>query len=300
MNNFSITPDSEIYELFPFLVEKFVVDFVNGIDIANDHIRVRSDRTDFMRRIYDGFTGKNMRRQNEINKSLINGVESSLKWLQNLTKSLSLSNIALAKSYARITELQKNMATLAHYSADLKEELNRFAKSVDIRYGQLKEEIKRVDFEQRVSRQIAQVFNKWKAGNFSTLSVSGRLYAVLDELWWGAFGDYYRNYTDNNHTCIEFLNDIRNRARIQLREDLQIENKRLKSDIWLSTSVDPNSDVILALEYLGNWSVPDKHPFVFSVTQYQNNLPLPLGLPRIFNESRLADAMIYEVFEERT
>ena len=95
------------------------------------------------------------------------------------------------------------------------------------------------------------------------------------------------------------MDDVKNRIKIQIAEELQTrKNDRLESKIWLS-SPSENPDSVNALDYLGNWAKPDNHPFVFSATQ-QNIYEYPLGLPKLFNKSRLADAMIYEIFETRT
>ena len=84
---------SDTCQILTSIPEKFVVDFANGIDVGRDHHRVQKERTDFVARLYDDLTGKAVRRQNEINASLLDGVEASLKWLTELTNSLATSNL---------------------------------------------------------------------------------------------------------------------------------------------------------------------------------------------------------------
>lgn len=53
-----------------------MVDFANGIDVAQEHIRTAGERT-FFRRLKEGLTGEGAARQNAINASLAQGVEAS-------------------------------------------------------------------------------------------------------------------------------------------------------------------------------------------------------------------------------
>ena len=73
MNASPVTSTSEICQILTCLPERFVVDFANGIDVARDHVRVQKGRGDFLARCYDGFTGKSVKRQAEVNASLIDG-----------------------------------------------------------------------------------------------------------------------------------------------------------------------------------------------------------------------------------
>ena len=42
-------PDNEACQILACLPEKFIVDFANGIDITQDHLRVQKNRSFFMR-----------------------------------------------------------------------------------------------------------------------------------------------------------------------------------------------------------------------------------------------------------
>ena len=78
------------------LPEKFVVDFANGIDVAQEHIRTAGERT-FFRRLKEGLTGEGAARQNAINASVAQGLEASLRWLTELTTSLATTNYAITR-----------------------------------------------------------------------------------------------------------------------------------------------------------------------------------------------------------
>ena len=80
--------DNRVCQVLTCLPEKFVVDFANGIDVAQEHIRTAGERT-FFRRLKEGLTGEGAARQNAINASLAQGVEASLRWLTEMTTSLA-------------------------------------------------------------------------------------------------------------------------------------------------------------------------------------------------------------------
>lgn len=86
--------DNRVCQVLTCLPEKFVVDFANGIDVAQEHIRTAGERT-FFRRLKEGLTGEGAARQNAINASVAQGLEASLRWLTELTTSLATTNYAI-------------------------------------------------------------------------------------------------------------------------------------------------------------------------------------------------------------
>ncbi len=88
--------DNRVCQVLTCLPEKFVVDFANGIDVAQEHIRTAGERT-FFRRLKEGLTGEGAARQNAINALLAQGVEASLRWLTEMTTSLATTNYAITE-----------------------------------------------------------------------------------------------------------------------------------------------------------------------------------------------------------
>ena len=292
-----ITPSSEVCNVLPCLPEKFVVDLVNGLDVAHDHIRVQRRRDRFLSRMYDGFTGKSATRQMEINSNLANSIEGTLNLLTILTESVTQSNYALERANKRIGELQENVASIANYAVETRNQLNEMARKISLRCETLRDEINRVDFEQQAERQLTQVFYKWEAGHFAPFSLLGRVYAVLEELRWGAFGAYCQN--NNNITRQGFLEQLENMATVQVRKDLQLKTTSsvINAEVWVAPTLERNNlpDGQEALAYLGNWSNPESHPFVYMTTQLPD--APPLFLPRLFPSERATQAMVSEIFE---
>ncbi len=294
-----IDSQSEICQLLSCLPEKFVVDFANGIDVTRDHIRVQNNRTSFSARLYDGFTGQGSRRQAEINASLADGVEGALVWLTELTESVARSNLALTRVNQRVASIQTAIARVANYSADTRTQIENLSQQIHVRMDRFSAELIRIAAEQRAEQQLERVFNKWAAGRFATFSNAGRCYAALEELRWGAFGDFCRTAEDQMARN-SFLEDLANRVIEQMRVDADLSKAtaRIPVDTWLAAPATRETvmDAPEALAYLGNWSIFDLHPFVYTTSQ--RPLELPLALPRLCSAERIAGAMVEEVFAQ--
>lgn len=289
---------AELCDALSCLPEKFVVDFANGIDVSRDHVRVQRTRTGFFARMYDDFTGKGSRRQIEINASLTDGVEGALVWLTDLTDSLAKSNYALAKVNERVATIYGAVSTLTNYSVDTRKQLADLSRSLNLRVDQLAVEVARVAFEQRAERHLEHVFNRWAAGRFESFSFAGRFYSALEELRWGAFGDFCRCSTGTDIRK-EFLDDLTNRAIRQLTTDKGALEKSRRQPVEEWTRF-PSGRGFLphaseALAYLGDWSDPELHPFVFTISQSPRILPV--ATPKLWSTERLAEALVSEVFE---
>lgn len=293
-----ITRDSEICQVISCLPDKFIVDFANGIDVTRDHLREQRQRSGMYARLYDGFTGQGAKRQEEINANLAKGLESAFTWLNDLTESLTCSNYAIEQVNDRVSVITKNVAILADDLADTRQQLHNLSANLHKRCDQLSEEIVRIGFEQRAERQLTQVINKWAAGRFNSLPYGARCYAVLEELRWGDFGDYCRRNT--GQTRNGFLDDLTNRAISQLARDTGLQSyDRRETEFWLTIQPEKNTflDATEAITYLGDWSRPESRPFVYSITQFPENRPI--DLPYRLEASRLASALVSEVFEDQ-
>ncbi len=297
-NTTSITPDSPVCQILSSLPEKFVVDFANGIDVTRDHLRVQRERTSVFARLYDGFTGQGARRNAAIQASLADGVEASLKWLCELSESVAQSNWAITQVNDRVTALTGNVAQLAHYSADTRLQLQELAHRLDARMQGMAQEIARIDFIQKAQLNMDATFDKWAAGRFVALSPAARCYASLEELRWGALGDYCRNYPGQRQSR-DFMQMVVDRATKQLATDagIGLQTSAEMATVWLTAPpVRPGNagdDLQQALSYLADRMDTDTAPFVNSATQQR---PVNLTVPLIAQARRIAGTMTQEVF----
>lgn len=288
----------EIFQLFTCVPEKFVVDFANGIDVVRERRRHMSTRTGLLDRLYDDFTGKTAKNQAEINASLTDGVEGALNWLVDLTESLARSNRAIHQVQMRVNGLKHDVATLASYSAQTRQALERVSQYLGERCSMLEHKVAHIDSLQRAQVQLDSVMGKWGAGRFAGLSFTGRCYAVLEELRWGAFGDHCLTVTGLQRQ--QLLEGLANRSIIQLSQDARVtQGERIATrDRWMAR---PSAQELWSageetLAYLGDWSCPDRSPMTFAISQMPEELPLQV--PRLGSAQRMAEGLISELFLE--
>ncbi|HBO7163486.1 TPA: YjcZ-like family protein [Pseudomonas aeruginosa] len=290
--------DSEVIQLLSSLPEKFVVDFANGIDVARERQRYIAGRTAFFSRMYDGLTGQGARHQAEINSSLTDGVEGALEWLKDLSGSLAKSNHAIVQVNARVSALKEDAAKIANYSIVTRQCLEQLSNELEDRCGALEQEVARIGSLQQAQVHLDAVFSKWAAGRFSSFSLSGRCYAALEELRWGAFGDHLQRLS--GHERQKQLELLANRAIVQLSQDasLSVGERIGTRDRWLALPQGRHvlADASDALGYLGDWADAEHNPFTFVVSQQPQELPLQV--PLLGSAQRFTETLISELFLE--
>ena len=287
-------PGNEACQILSCVPEKFVVDFANGIDVAQDHIRTQKKRT-FFTRMKEGISGQSATRQHAINTSLSDGVEASLIWLTEITSSLANTNYALTQVNDRVTSLVRDTATLAHYSADTREKLNALSLQVNQKLTQLEQQLHRVDMMQRAQLHLDQIFSNWSAGRYSALPLAGRCYVALEELRWGAFGDAIRN--SDIRQVNQMIDILKNKALSQLASENKSQpNIRHSAHTWLSWNAKENqiNDWSDTLNWMADWCTEDTHPVIWSTTQ--NYESFPLRMPHLCSAERIATSMVDELF----
>jgi hypothetical protein len=293
-----IDQQSEICQVLTCLPEKFVVDFANGIDVARERQRYMDGRSSFFARMYDGFTGQGARHQNAINASLTDGVEGALNWLTDLSESLARSNLAIARVNDRVNALKADVTTIASFSLETRNRLNILSQRLDERCDVLEREVARIDFVQRAQLSVDEVFNKWGAGRYRSLSLSGRGYAALEELRWSDFGDYCRQASGSDRQKV--LESLANRTITQMNRDAGLERREriAMRERWMAHPAgrDVLSDARDALAYMGDGFAAEKAPFVFAISQSAQELPI--HVPLLSSAERLTESMISELFLE--
>lgn len=294
----ALNQDSEICQLLTCLPEKFVVDFANGIDVARERQRYIAGRTAFFSRLYDGFTGQGARHQAEINASLTDSVEGALQWLKELSESLTKSNHTIVKVNQRVNALKLDVVKIAGYAVETRQSLELLSQRLGDRCSALEQEVVRIGSLQQAQLQLDEVFSKWAAGRFSSFSLSGRCYAALEELRWGAFGDHCLRVTGPERQ--KQLELLANRAIVQLSQDagLSVGERIGTRERWLAQPQGRHvlADASDALGYLGDWTDPERNPFSFVVSQQPNDLPLQV--PRLGSAQRFTETLISELFTE--
>ncbi|WP_370512060.1 diguanylate cyclase regulator RdcB family protein [Klebsiella quasivariicola] len=289
-------PDHQPCQILTCLPEKFIVDFANGIDLTQDHLRVQKNRS-FITRMKEGLSGQSSARQHAINSALAVGVEASLTWLTELTSSLATTNYALTQVNDRVTSLVTDTALLAHYSADTREQLTALSRQLSQKLNHLEQQLHRVDMLQRGQLHLEQIFSNWSAGRYLALPLAGRCYVALEELRWGAFGDVIRH--GDTYQAKQMIDILTNKALAQLAADHNsLASVRHNTHSWLSwrAGQTKQNDWPETLNWMADWCTEDAHPVIWSTTHIQDNLPL--RMPRLCSAERIAGSMVEEIFSQ--
>ena len=288
-----------LLKALPGLNEKFVVDFANSIEVSDDHLRIASSRAGFFNRMYDSFTGQRQRRDLELQRNAAGNMHASLQWLTELTDAHAQSTIALAAVQDRVSQIRSDLNQVANFSADVREDLRKLEYEIADKLENFGQELKRVNMEQRANAHLSRVMDKWEAGDYAQFSLLQQIFVALDDLFWGHFGDYFRDQSllpvSRNH----LRDHLRSKCVIRLNAEIRRAhaNPRLSVETWrTSPRSHTNDDRAMALAWLGDWATPEQ-PFSYLASQPTDDLPLEM--PRIFDAERAADAMSCEFFEER-
>lgn len=292
---------SEISKIMPCLADKFVIEIANSIQVSQDHVRVQSNRLGKVARVVDGFLGVGARRQQQVNQNLVTGLDSAFEWLDTLTKELTLSFSAIQVANQKIIEVQDAVAGLAEFSLETRDLLKQLSVTLHHRCDGLDHRLTLVEAETKAERQITLLFKQWETHCFEQLSPLLRLYTVLERLYWGDFGDYYRNHHQDYHAQ-KTIQVLKERIRLEAAQRLQADKQIGKDDFFhpLQWAEQPE---VLSLEmkesyaYMGDWTEADKVPLNYFASQQPEQLSL--YLPRILTADRLVNHSLNEMFGAR-
>ena len=295
----TIARDSGLCDAIPPLVDKFIVDLANSIDVVGDHVCVQRDRSGMFSRMYDGFSGKGARRQAEINAGLRRATEGSLEWLKDLTSELARTNRSLARQGLAIARVNESVSQinrqLAGVATDVARELRRLSDDLRREVGSLDTRLRHVEAKGDAGAHLDNVVSRWEgARRYDRLSVLGRCYVALEELRWGFFGNYCTIYKEGSEDLLE---TAANRMMKCMAEDLsgvRSPNERVVTSAWLIP--DDWEEGAEALAYLTEDYGERIPPVVAIVSGRVQQDKWSQDVPRISNASWLAKKMVGEVF----
>lgn len=289
-NSFELDTITNVLTCVP---EKFVVDFANGIGVVDDHLRSRVSQS-FFARLKDTFSGNAAARQQSIDQSFQDGMQASLIWLTDLTKSISKSNHAITQVNDRLNVLIANTAHLANFAADTRDQLRALSEHVYLKFSEIDDHLRSIDLSLAGKHQCEYIIAKWKNGDFNSLPIATRCYIALEELKWGNFGDLLRK--SESDKAAQLLDILKSEIMDCLRIDANCQiDDRLPASEWLRWSEEQQNPLWAdAVNWLGDWTLPEATPVTWSASQRYEQLPLTM--PRLCTAGRISTAMISEVF----
>jgi hypothetical protein len=218
----AITLDS-LLEEHPQINEKSLVDLTNGLDVIDDHIEFSNpDNTGFLTRLWRHVTGESDRRQHAINQHISTSLKSLEGWLLYLEKNSIKSNMGIIKISNKLLETRQALLLIKNSHDKVKQDvdiiLGRLSE-VDVKCKQLDDRIDRVDAGRLAEQQLSAVFDRWKARRLHAYPILLRVFFVLDELYWGDFGNYIRHHKPNRAEAKRLLYQLQDKALIQFEQD---------------------------------------------------------------------------------
>lgn len=309
MNQTVITTETLISE-HPQLTEKALVDFINGLEVIDDHIRVQTKvNSDFFSRTLSGLNGESALRQNTINQHVTESLNTVSIWLQNLQGQQIQSDLAIAKVGGKLLETRENLKRLAHKHQALSHEVNGILIKIDLmknKHDELSAQIEKVDARSLATLQIESVFKKWNTGRLAHFPILARLFLVFDELYWGDFGTYYRKCGLEHREIQCLIQLVQDNSLIQLKNDWTQLHDTQTLYFWEDDTKNYfqnlQTDYRELVAYLTNGAPPDLMPMTWGLNQLAENPQISslqnLYLPKMLDIKNAIDRFSFD-FEAR-
>ncbi|MPY07779.1 diguanylate cyclase regulator RdcB family protein [Moraxella catarrhalis] len=295
-----INHKADIETALPYIKDKMMIDFVNGLDTAkaiNTQNHRRAANSGFFARNLFLLSGKAQMTQNNVNDHLLTGLEACRDYFKELSYHNQAHAVAISGLKEALSHTQNNMAEIAHFVADFKE-------LVDDRFQELDSRVFRLELKDRANTQRQAVLKNWEAERLSDLSPMAQCFSVLDSLKWGDFGYYVG--TLSNHEKEQCLDTLMNEMVVIQKNLLGVSAQRdLPKDTWLTAPTTTKAQALgQAVAYQGDWSWqdPTNYGMVFTATQYPmldepeqtkyKNISLPM-----IDSQRLVRRMSANVFD---
>lgn len=263
-NNTVIQFEEEVQQVFPNLKDKLIIDYINGLDAAQDLNKKNKASHGFIKRNIELLSGVNKLRQEAVNDHVIVGLEACHEHLMEMSSHMQQHSYAMIQLKKALNTTQSQISEVVDFICD-------FKKAVDQQFNVLSEQIDELNSHRKAVSHMDNILSRWCADKFISLSPLGQCFCVLDNLKWGDFGSYL-HYSSNETEKNRLLETLENKV-IKIQKDiLRID---LHTDISRSKWIEAPSESLLAdtlsevLQYQGNQSLdnPSKYPMVFTATQ---------------------------------
>lgn len=300
-------PPSTWENTLPFLADKVLLDFINDIEISRDHVRVQRQRQGFTQRLFDSLTGQGYQRQIAINASLSDGLTQVKSWLTALheqdiqnTKALAVLGEKLLETRAGVMKLYGHHKALEQTVLVLSAELKSMAEQYTLQFHQFNARLSFLEAKSQAQDHIEQHLLYWQTSSKLPIHVAlSWILLSLEDLFWGAFGNFYRQYHQDPQSK-RFIENMR----IKLMQAFQ---KKCYADrpfdslqptlSLLEPLTQEHAETREVLTYLFQNKCPQSMPFgwtIHALTTHQAPVTLPLKLPRMIKGERL----FQHLFEE--
>lgn len=232
--------DTELLQRHPQFNDKALIDWINGLEVVDDHLRVRSKEKSFLGRVFDLATGTTERRQQHVDQNLHAGLSAAFSGLQDLQRHAARSDLAVEIITDKLTETR---AGVMRMNAKFTEQFDAVWQKMDAivanygpRLASLELRTARLERLDLVDAHIEFVLSKWSAGHYQSFSLLERLFVVCNELQWGDFGDFQRQLSRQampDPRGQRMLETVRNKLTAQMRRDCGDSDLPRPMAVWL-------------------------------------------------------------------
>lgn len=274
---------------------KFIVDLVQGID-APRQAQIVPQQQLFRERLT-----QEIMTQTQLRPWAMSGMHGEndalrLGLVEKLASMFDPGQLALTRITQRLTFLQQGAERRSSNSEALQKQYDDLCEHFSRRTAWKEKALTQRGLMVQAGLHSEQIFTRWRAGKYNGWSLAGRCYVALEELRWGPFGDACR--LTNSEVSTLLKDNLRVMAADFLAQGIGASPAtRHFYHQWLSTPTTPGlMDYKDMLGWMGDWCDADRHPICWSVTQSWQTVAL--GMPRLCSATRLADALVDEVFSE--
>ncbi|MGP1516747.1 MAG: diguanylate cyclase regulator RdcB family protein [Ottowia sp.] len=279
------------------VTSRTLIDMANSLDVVEDHVRVRVQRQgSFFPRMFDALSGQGARRDAAVTQHQQTTLRSLVGVTTHLAHELKNTNLALVQVGGRLGYLEHSLAHVAGAVADLR--ALHDAVQNDIR--RIDEQLKRLTLRVAASEQLEHVFARWEAGRLAALPLASRANAALQELRWGAFGQFLKQHPGEAEMLRKTVKE-KTTAALMRDARLQAANDLLGLSAWLVLPEEEREKTRAFLEGL-DWlnegaTLQGPQGALKLCSQWplleQKSLEtLPLNLPRAASPQRMASLLM--------
>lgn len=284
------------FQTVPAAKEKALIDMVNCLDVADDHLRVSSPtKNGFFSRVFGLYSGETQRHQHAISQNQQDSLRRMMDVTNELCREVAFSHATLAKVNDRLFQLERSLGLAADVIAEQRTALRDFSGHIRRELHRVDDALARLDMHAAAKDQMDQVFSLWSAGQWDGYALASRCYIALNELNCGVFGEYCRGFGGERSKDLRELAITKTAER--LRHDAGVTlDAPVSLDRWLvPLSAKTQRSDAEAIAWLGDQSrLSGSAPILYLSTQWQvlpSKPELPLTIPRIPSARRLAGMM---------
>ncbi|NEN92128.1 MAG: hypothetical protein F6K48_25790 [Okeania sp. SIO3H1] len=162
-------PFEKLQRRVPLVIDKTLVNLVNGIQISRGLVNYRKSQG-FFGKLLDNLTGSDLKRQMLLEGNLVAGQEALHEWVLELTDSVTVSKVALYTTQTSLLEarnaIRNHRQELLDHQQKLiafGEEFNQLVKEIHGRVDQLESRLKKLEIKSAAKDDFDRIFSSWSA-----------------------------------------------------------------------------------------------------------------------------------------